>query len=144
MKFKKPIIVLITLSLFLVTGCIREMENEEQKIDIQKRIGDGNKYESFKEVTNNEEVQTVRNILNKADWKHGYGDMSRLADFRFVFQYKNPEIEAKAVLYEIWKGPNKDKVEILKDGNEFTQLNEKNSSVLVEILTDEHVMSIIH
>ena len=51
--------------------------------------------------------------------------MSRPADYHFVFQFKNPKIEAKAVLYQIWISPNKDKVEIISGGNRYAQLEEK-------------------
>ena len=39
--------------------------------------------------------------------------MARPADYHFVFQFKNPKIEAKATLYQIWVIPNKDKIEII-------------------------------
>ncbi len=63
--------------------------------------------------------------------------MSRSADYHFVFQFKNPKIEAKAVLYQIWISPNKDKVEVMGGDNRYAQLTEKNAAVLVEIITDE-------
>lgn len=51
--------------------------------------------------------------------------MSRPADYHFIFQFKNPKIEAKAVLYQIWISPNKDTVEIISGGNRYAQLEEK-------------------
>ena len=60
------------------------------------------------------------------------------ADYRFVFQYKNPNIEAKAVLYELWISPNKDKVELVIDADErkYVRLDNNKSAELFEILTD--------
>lgn len=62
--------------------------------------------------------------------------MARPADYRFVFQFKDPVIEAKAVLYELWKSPKKDKVELVIDAeSKYSQLNEEDSTVIFEIIT---------
>ncbi|MFS0639163.1 hypothetical protein AB1K84_25145 [Mesobacillus foraminis] len=138
MKIQKLFLVLVALFLFLITGCVNGVENEEQKIEVQKRVGEENKYEDFNEVTDNKIVQKVKKILDDVDWEIAKVDMARLADYRFVFQFKNPEIESKAVLYELWVSPSKDKVEIVIDAeSKYTQLNEKDSAVLFGILTGE-------
>ncbi|MFJ7825776.1 hypothetical protein [Psychrobacillus sp. NPDC096623] len=139
MKFTKVLFVLLAMTLFVITGCSSGIENEGQNIEVQMRIGDENKYEDFKEITDNKQVQKVKGILDKADWQNAKVDMVRPADYRFGFQFKNPEIEAKAVLYEIWISPHKDKVEVVKGDNEYVQLNEENSTVLFEILTGEEL-----
>ncbi|MBM7583935.1 hypothetical protein JOC86_000472 [Bacillus pakistanensis] len=61
--------------------------------------------------------------------------MSRPPDYQFVFQFKNPEIAAKAVLYQVWIGPNKDKLEIDQGDNQYAQLKKDNSAILFEIIT---------
>ena len=138
MKIQKYFLVLLTMFLFIVTGCANGIENEEQKIEVQKSIGDENKYEDYKEITNNEQVQEVKKILDNVDWETAKVNMARPADYRFVFQFKNPELEAKAVLYELWISPNKDKVElIIYAESKYFQLNEEDSAVLLEILTGE-------
>jgi hypothetical protein len=136
MKIQRLFLVLLAMFLFIVTGCVNGIENEEQKIEVEKRIGDENKYEDYKEITNNEQVQEVKKILDNVDWEIAKVNMARPADYRFVFQFKNPEIEAKAVLYELWISPNKDKVELIIDAeSKYFQLNEEGSAVLFEILT---------
>jgi hypothetical protein len=136
MRLRNSFIVLIAIFLFIVTGCSNEIENEEQKIVVQQRIGDENQYEDYKEITNNEQIQAVKKILDNFDWENAKVSMVHPPDYRFVFQYKNPEIEAKAVLYELWISPNKDKVELVIDAlNKYSQLSEENSAVLFEILT---------
>lgn len=142
MRFTQNLFVSLTMILFVITGCSSGIENEEQSIEVQKRIGDENKYEDFKEITDNKKVQKVKSILDKADWENAKVDMVRPADYRFGFQFKNPEIEAKAVLYEIWISPNIDKVEVVKGDNEYVQLNEENSTVLFEILTGERLFDL--
>jgi len=143
MKLQKPFIVLIAVFLLLVTGCANGIENEEQKIEVQKRIGDENKYENYKEITNNEQVQEVKRILDNVDWEIAKVEMTRPADYRFVFQFNNPEIEAKSVSYEFWISPNKDKVELVIDAlSEYSQLNEEDSAVLFEILTGKKLFDL--
>ena len=142
MRFTKNLFVSLTMIVFVITGCSSGIENVEQNIKVQKRIGNENKYEDFKEITDNKKVQKVKSILDKADWEYAKVDMVRPADYRFGFQFKNPEIEVKAVLYEIWISPNIDKVEVVKGDNEYVQLNEENSTVLFEILTGERLFDL--
>ena len=57
--------------------------------------------------------------------------------YRFSFQFKNPKIEAKAVLYQMWISPNKDKVEVMMGDNQYAQLTIENAATLFEIITGE-------
>ncbi len=133
MNIQKLFLVMIAMFLFIITGCVNGIENEGQKI----------KYEDFKEITNNELVQEVKKILGNVDWETAKVNMARPADYRFIFQFKNPEIEAKAVLYELWVSPNKINVELVIDAeNKYFQLNEEDSAVLFEILTGEKLSKI--
>jgi hypothetical protein len=78
----------------------------------------------------------VKDIINDIDWENVKVDMARPADYRFKFQFKNPEIEAKAVSYELWISPNKDKVELVINAeSKYIQLDKKRSAELFEILT---------
>ncbi|MFL0584330.1 hypothetical protein ACH0B6_17290 [Solibacillus silvestris] len=136
MKNFKYLTVFIGIISILLVGCSSEIETEEQYIAIQKRVGDENKYEDFKEITDNEQVQKVKDILNDIDWENAKVNMVHPADYRFIFQFKNPKIEAKAVLYELWVSPNKDKVELVIDTEiKYVQLNTSKSAELFEILT---------
>ena len=103
---------------------------------MQKDIGD-NEYEDFKVVTDNNEVMQVKKILKDTIFENKKVEMSRPADYHFIFQFKNPKIESKAVLYQIWISPNKDTVEIISGGNRYAQLEEKNAAILFRIVTGE-------
>lgn len=137
MKFTKYFLLLFALILLVMTGCSIGIENEKQNIKVQKCIGNKNNYEDFNEITNNGQVRKVKKILDKADWENVKVDMTRPADYRFIFQFKNPKIEAKAVLYKLWISPNKDKVEVVRGGREYVQLSNEDSSSLFEILIGE-------
>lgn len=124
MKVRNWPLVMISICIFIITGCSNILGNEEQRIEVQKDIGD-NEYEDFKVVTDNNEVMQVKKILKDTIFENKKVEMSRPADYHFIFQFKNPKIEAKAVLYQIWISPNKDTVEIISGGNRYAQLEEK-------------------
>ncbi|MGE7624728.1 hypothetical protein ACQKMD_17235 [Viridibacillus sp. NPDC096237] len=137
MKFTKTLFVSLAMILFVITGCSNGKVDTEKYIEVEKRIGDENKYEDFKKITDNKQVQKVRDIISDRDnWKNGEVDRERPADYNFVFQFKSDKMSAKAVFYEIWISPNKDKVDVVA-GSEYVQLNEEESTDLFEILTGE-------
>ncbi|MFC5465982.1 hypothetical protein [Lederbergia graminis] len=136
MKNVKYLIAFIGIISIFIFGCTKV--NEEQFIKVQKRIGVEYNYEDFKEITESEQVQKVKDIIKDINWRNAQVDMVRPADYRFVFQFKNPDIDAKAVTYELWISPNKDKVELVKDTEgKYTQLDTDKSAELFEILTGE-------
>ncbi|PGZ85351.1 hypothetical protein COE53_23125 [Bacillus sp. AFS029533] len=133
-NLKYLIILLVIISTF-ITGCSNLKGNEEQNIIVQKRIADVNNYEDFKVITINEKVQKVRAILDNINWEHAKVDMVAPADYRFIFQFKNPEINGKAVLYELWNIPDKDKIELaISAESKFVQLDKNSSAKLYKIL----------
>ncbi|EEK99892.1 hypothetical protein bcere0013_29550 [Bacillus cereus BDRD-ST26] len=130
---------MISICIFIITGCSTGLENEEQRIEVQKDIGD-NEYEDFKVVTDNNEVMQVKKILKDTTFENKKVQMSRPADYHFIFQFKNPKIEAKAVLYQIWVIPNKDKIEIIAGNSQYVQLEGKNAATLFQIVTGEKLV----
>lgn len=62
MKVRNWPLVMISICIFIITGCSNILGNEEQRIEVQKDIGD-NEYEDFKVVTDNNEVMQVKKIL---------------------------------------------------------------------------------
>ncbi len=95
MKVRNWPLVMISIYIFIITGCSIGLENEEQRIEVHKNIGD-NEYEDFKVVTDNNEVMQVKKILKDTTFENKKVEMSRPADYHFVFQFKNSKIEAKA------------------------------------------------
>ncbi|MCM3709723.1 hypothetical protein [Sporosarcina luteola] len=120
----------------LLVGCSNDLQNTEQSIVIEKRIGDENNYEDFREVTDNEQVQKLKEILKDVNWINAKAEMAYPPDYKFAFRYKNPNIEAKAVLYQLWITPNKDKVELI-GVNQYVKLDKGMSAELFEIVTGE-------
>ncbi|WHY87174.1 hypothetical protein QNH39_04755 [Neobacillus novalis] len=139
LKNIKCLIAFIGLISIFIVGCSNVNENEEQIIEVQKRIGDVIKYEDFNEITKNEQVQKVREILDDIDWQNAKVDMARPADYRFSFHFTNPKIQLEKIdLYELWISPNKDKVELVIDAaSRYIQLDKDKSAELFEIITGE-------
>ncbi len=87
MRVRNLSLVFITICIFIVTGCSNIVGNEDQRIQVQKHIGD-NEYEDFKAVTDNNEVLQVKKILNDTNFEDKKVEMSRPADYHFIFQFK--------------------------------------------------------
>ncbi|MEH7386427.1 hypothetical protein V7147_13625 [Bacillus sp. JJ1521] len=115
-----------------MTGCLSD---GDQYIKIQKLIGNENNFVDFKEITDKEQVQKVKKILDEADWEKAKVEMNKPSDYQFIFQFKYSNTEAKAVLYELWV--NKFSLGLKRDNDEYVQLNEEDSAALLEILIGE-------
>lgn len=139
----KYLITLIVIISTFITGCSNQTGIKEQNIIVEKRIVEENHYVEFKVVKNNEKVKKVKEILGKADWENAKVDMARIADYRFIFEFKNPEIQAKTVLHELWISPNKDQVELVIEAeSKYVQLDKKSSTELFEILTGKKLKAL--
>ncbi|PFD34701.1 hypothetical protein CN285_25155 [Bacillus cereus] len=102
MRIRNLFLIFIAICLFVVTGCSNNIGNDEQIIEVQKRVGEDEIYEKINVVTDNDQVLQVKKILQGTNFKNEKAEMSRLPDFQFSFQFKNPKIETKAVLYQMW------------------------------------------
>lgn len=139
MKTQKLLFVIVVLFfLTILAGCMNGIVNEEQFIKVQMWVDGENQYEDFIEITNNNEVQKVRDIISNIEWENAKVQMERPADYRFIFQYKNSNIQAKAVTYSLWLSSNNDIVEIAKEDHAYAKLNVEQSTILIETLTDEN------
>ena len=119
-------------------GCSNATEDEvqnieDQKIEVQKRVGDENKYEVFKDITYYEDVEKVKEILDMIDWENAKVEMVRPPDYRFSF----PTLEAKGLAYSLWISSNATVEIIIYEEHKYSQLDEIKSTELIEILTKE-------
>jgi len=135
LKLRKILLALIFL--MIITGCSNGIENEEQLIEVQKRLGNEKKFADFRKIADKKKVQKVKEIINETDWKNAEVSISRPPDYQFVFQFKNPKIAAKAVLHSVWVSPNKDQLEIVRGENQYAQLSKEQSAIMFEIITGD-------
>jgi hypothetical protein len=133
MKKERLIIYLIAL-LVITSGCMSEIN--KQKITIQKRIGEENIFEDYKEVTQSKHVQKAIEIVKNANWENAKVEMKRFADYQFQFPFKNSS-ESKIASYLLWVSPNGEYLEIVTDSDRYVKLTKQDSANLYEILTGD-------
>ncbi|MET4559879.1 spore cortex formation protein SpoVR/YcgB (stage V sporulation) [Lysinibacillus parviboronicapiens] len=133
----KKMLVLV-LVIFMTASCAGM---EKQKIIVQKH-NDTGIYEDLKEITKRKKVKAVKDILHSAKWEQMKVDMAREADYQFVFQFVDPNIQTKAILYSVWLSPNKDTLEVVEGDYQYVHLNREDSQKLFEALTETNLVDI--
>lgn len=129
------IAILIILGLGACTTDIAG--NEKQNIVVEKQVGNEDKYEEFNKVTDTKQVEEVRGILRDVHWKDAQVDFIRPPGYRFMYEFKNPNIDTKAMLHQVWISPMKDELEVMQGTDEYAKLTKEDSARLFEILTGE-------
>ncbi|MFD3450147.1 hypothetical protein ACFDTO_36835 [Microbacteriaceae bacterium 4G12] len=143
MQLRKLFIGLIVVFLIILTGCSNEVDNkvqivnEEQFIEIQKRVDNQNNFEEFRKITDGKEVHKVKEILKELKWIYAKRDTLQPPDYQFVFQPKDPKIKANVVLHKIWITPDKDRLVIVRGENQYAQLTKEQSAIMFEIITGD-------
>lgn len=137
---KKVILFISLLGVLLVaSGCLNEKIG--QKITVQKRTGEENIFEDFKEVTQRKQVKIAIDIVKNANWESEKVEMAGYADYQFQFPSKNNNSsEDKIASYLLWISPNGDNLELVTDSGKYVKLAEQDSSDLYEILTGEELI----
>jgi len=121
----------------MTSGCLNEMN--EQKITVQKRTGEENIFDDFKEVTQKKQVEKAIDIVKNANWENAKVEMERYADYQFQFPFKNSS-EDKIASYLLWISPNGENLEIVNDSDKYVKLTKHDSADLYEILTGEELI----
>lgn len=130
MKHFFPLISFFTI---LLAGCSNGVEIEGNVILVEKRFGEENKYEQFKEITNQGTVQKAKDILENINWEQAEVSMAYPPHYKFRFKGNKEQVEG---IYDLWISPNKEQVELVKEGEgKYVQLNSSESSSLIEIIT---------
>lgn len=137
MKNLYYVVVVTGVCFILLTACSKPVFYSDQYILIEKRVGEEEKYEEFKKVTAQRKVEKVRAIIHNARWEKAKVERERPPDYLFIFQFKDPDVEAKAMLYELWVSPAGDQIELVRN-NEYAQLDQGVSAEMMEILIDEN------
>ena len=130
------IMVCIGAYAVLLAACSNTTSDTEQYIVVDKRVGESNQYEDFKEVTDQDKVEKVQAILQEADWVTAKVEMIRYPDYKFGLKLNDSKTEAKAVKYNLWISPKGDKIELVRH-DKYVQLDKGVSAQLFEILTSE-------
>ena len=141
MKVQK-LLFAILLTVLFVTGCsnrvnvVNEVENQAHEVIVQKRVGDKNEYPHFRGVSDAKLVSKAITILDEANWENAKVEMENPPHYKFNFNYANNEIKSNRVIYALWISPNKDKIELVMQGeSKYVQLTKEKSAELFEIIT---------
>jgi len=111
-----------------------------QKITVQKRIGEENAFEEFKEITQRKQVTKAIDIVKNANWENAKVEMARYADYQFQFPSNNSS-EDKIASYLLWISPNGENLEIVTDSHRYVKLTKQDSAALYEIITGEELVN---
>ena len=134
MKTNKIVIVFISIFLVLTVGCANWIKNEGDKIIVEKRVGEADKYEYYNEIKDNKEVQKAKDIVTSISWKNAKVSMAHPPDYKFHFEDTNTK--ASGVLYELWISPDKGRIELVIDSDsKYVRLNKEVSAELFKIIT---------
>lgn len=130
----------MSVFIFFISGCSNGIEPEGGEILVQKRIGEENKYEDFRSITNNRTVQQAKDIIEKSRWENAEVSMAYPPHYKFQFK---GEKEQSTQIYDLWISPNNDKVElVIEGGGKYIQLSKVKSAKLFEIISGEELSEI--
>ncbi|MGG3914296.1 hypothetical protein [Rossellomorea vietnamensis] len=132
---KRMAVIILAILLVGCQGNKSGIGDEKQNIVVEKQVGDGDQYEEFNTITDTKQVEEVRGILRDVHWKDAQVDFIRPPDYRFIYEFKNPNIDAKAMLHQVWISPMKDELEVMQGTHEYAKLTKEDSARLFEILT---------
>lgn len=142
---KKRLFLLFCIGVSLV-GCVQEKtitatkeiqaetpqteHIEEKPFTVEERQSEG--YIDLKEVVKSDEIRTVVEILENAEWQEGIKvKMGLPPEYRFSLGSIN---------YAIWVTPTKDRLEIIAEGqSKYIKLPIKDSEILYKIITGKEL-----
>jgi hypothetical protein len=126
---KKNIFILgLIFIIFSLVGCREQLEIESEKsLVVQKLINENQgAYEPFKEIEDQEKVETVINILRKAKWKES-SDKSTYPDYKMNNNYS------------IWVLSPNNNIRVRAESiNKDALLSNKDSKTFYEIMINEN------
>lgn len=136
---KKLFIFFVVISIALV-GCNQEESIKEPKeikaetpFTVEERQNEG--YKIIKEVVKSDEIKTVVEILENAEWKENVEVvMAHPPEYRFSLSSIN---------YAIWVTPISHRLEIIAEGQgKYIKLSIKDSEILYKIITEKEAETI--
>jgi len=112
--------------ILILAGC---SENEKFKLQIEKTVNK-DKTEITKQITDQDSIQEVQDIINKVKWSDKIVDMSRQPDI--ILRFKNSSEDTNEEKYLLWL--NDKKIEMTKDSGIYGELSSKEMGSLKELI----------
>ena len=113
--------------------CSNIITREKQIIEIEELQENGVDYKHYKVINDTKSVKSIKRILKSASWETTSIELSRPADYRFIFQYKNDKYEAKAILYQVWIPSGGKQITIMRETSQYAVLSVEDSTKLSKL-----------
>lgn len=142
MKINKIFIVLTSIFLVLMVGCANHIKNEGNKIVVEKRVEEANKYENYNEIKDSKEVQNIKDILNSINWGNAkvQVDMALPPNYKFHFEDTTEKQELNGLIYYLWISPDKGSVElVIESESKYLHLDKAKSAELFKLITGKNL-----
>lgn len=142
MKLRNICMGLIVIFIVVLMGCSNGTTNKTQTkketefIKVETPVGNTNTFKEFRKVTDEKQVQQVKEILKEAKWTYSILDTVRPASYQFTFQSNDSKTKKDVVLHQILVDSDQGILIIIRDDKEHTQLTKEQSSTIFEIITD--------
>jgi hypothetical protein len=140
LKTNKILIVFISIFLILTVGCTDGIKNEVNKIVVEKRVGELDKYEYYNEVKDSKEVEEIKNILNNIGWRNAKVDMAYPPHYKFYFEDTTGKQESNELIYDLWISPDKGRIELVIDSeSKYVHLDKEKSAELFKLIIGKNL-----
>lgn len=126
--------VVILIMIVSLVGCSNKKEEMKDYIKVEKRVGTSTDYEPLRKVVDEEKVQQILTISQKAQWESAKITTLEPANYQYYIANEDPKVSLKVVLYRVWNSKGNNKLMLARDNNEFAQLDEENSKLLYKLL----------
>ncbi|WP_442604137.1 hypothetical protein [Paenibacillus sp. KN14-4R] len=133
----KLFVLLVLLSLLLM-GCSNSPpmpDLNKQNLNLHISKPEGQNYNVYKKVEDNETVKTVMDVLLNVQWENSKVSMSRQPDYKINTINTDLTVPYEPVTYAIWISPKKDILEVIIEGqSKYGKLAKKDSAILLTII----------
>jgi hypothetical protein len=131
----------MAMFLVLMVGCSNGIKNEGNKVVVEKQVDGTDKYKLYNEIKDSKEVQNAKDILNSIKWENAKVNMAHPPEYKFHFEDTNSK--TSGAVYQLWISPNKDKIELVIDGeSKYVQLSKEKSEELFKIITGKNLSEV--
>jgi len=133
---------MISILLVLIVGCTNRIKNEGNKIVVETRVEESNKYKNYNEIKDSNEVQNIKDILNSISWGNAKVkvDMVSPPHYKFHFDDTTENHELNGFIYDLWISPDKGRIELVIDSeSKYLHLDKTKSAELFKLITGKNL-----
>lgn len=133
---KKILIVLASIFMLIFVGCSNGIKDEGNKIVVEKRVGEEDKYELYLEITGDEEVKKIKDILANIKWEEGAVNTVLPPEYKFYFEKDDGKTSHR--VYSLWINGDADtSLLVLDSESKFVQNDKKVTKELFNLIIKE-------